>query len=544
MPTLDWIGKKAVIEHHKNIPFRLLKFNKDFSVGNPGNGNLLVQGDNLEALKALLPYYAGQVKCIYADPPYNTGNESWIYNDNVNSPEIQEWLGKVVGREAEDLSRHDKWLCMMYPRLKLLHKLLAEDGAIFISIDDNEQHLLRMLMDEIFGEKNFICNIIWQKKYSPQNDANYFSDMHDFIICYAKNKTNGNGKTGWSRNLLPQTEALKGRYSNIDNDPRGPWKSSDLTVKTYSKEYDYPIETPSGRIVYPTKGRCWMTSQENMKKLIEDNRIWFGKTGNNVPALKRFLSEVQQGIVPTTIWSYQEVGHNQQAKQDIKRMLGNKVMPFDTPKPVALIMKILRIATDKDSIILDSFAGSGTTGHAVLRLNKEDKGNRKFILIEMVPEIMQTITVERLKRAINGYSYTKNNQITEHIEGLGSGFQFCELGTTLFNEIGHINPNVSFENLARHIFFIENGTPLEGKIIDKNPLLSIYNDVAVYLIYNGVLRDKSPQGGNVLTTKTLSELLPHSGLKIIYGTSCRIGQERLKQENIVFKQIPYEVKVN
>ncbi|HBI74000.1 MAG TPA: hypothetical protein DDY59_12550 [Lachnospiraceae bacterium] len=318
VPFLDWYGRKAVENYHHKVPYHLLRCNDQYSVGEPGNGNLLVQGDNLIALKALLPYYAGQVKCIYIDPPYNTGTENWVYNDNVNSPEIREWLGKVVGREAEDLSKHDKWLCMMYPRLQLLRQFLREDGVIFVSIDDNEQHHLRMLLDEIFGTNNFVANIIWQKKYSPQNDASYFSDMHDFILCYAKNK---GSKGGWKRHLLPQTDTIRGRYSNPDNDPRGPWKSADLTVRSYTPEYDYPITTPSGRVAHPARGRCWMTSRENMQKFIDDGRIWFGKNGSNIPSLKKFLSEVQNGVVPSTIWTYQEVGHNQQAKQELKNIL-------------------------------------------------------------------------------------------------------------------------------------------------------------------------------------------------------------------------------
>ena len=241
MPTLDWIGKKAVVNHHREVPYRLVHCDGELSAGDADAGNLLVEGDNLEALKALLPYYAGKVKCIYIDPPYNTGNEGWVYNDNVNSPEIRNWLGKVVGKEAEDLSRHDKWLCMMYPRLRLLREFLREDGVIFVSIDDDEQANLKLSLDELFGRQNFVNNIIWQKKYSPQNDAKWFSDNHDFVVCYAKDKNR------WRPNQLARSQEAINRYKNPDNDPRGVWKPMDLSVKTYNESTDYEITTPSGR---------------------------------------------------------------------------------------------------------------------------------------------------------------------------------------------------------------------------------------------------------------------------------------------------------
>src|SRR6185312_11831310 len=264
MPTLHWIGKEKVVNHHLDIPYHTL--NKEYDFNNPAkkananSDNKIIHADNLLALKSLLPEYEGRIKCIYIDPPYNTGNESWVYNDNVSSPRFKKWLGQVVGKEGEDLTRHDKWLCMMYPRLQLLHKLLSEDGAIFISIDDNEQASLKMIMDEIWGNGNFINNIIWQKKFSPQNDAKYFSDNHDFVICYSKNKTN------WSRNLLVRTDKQNARYKNIDNDDRGVWTSGDVSVKTYSAATDYPITTPSGRIVNPPSGYCWRFSKEKFQE--------------------------------------------------------------------------------------------------------------------------------------------------------------------------------------------------------------------------------------------------------------------------------------
>ena len=314
MPTLHWIGKDKVIKHHHDVPFRVLNHQYTFSHTQGDDSiseNKIIHGDNLEGLKALLPYYEGKIKCIYIDPPYNTGNEGWVYNDNVNDPKIKKWLGKVVGKEAEDLTRHDKWLCMMYPRLKLLHKLLAPDGAIFVSIDDNEQASLKLLMDEIWGGVNFISNIIWEKNYSPRNDAKFFSASHDFIICYAKVRDK------WNRNLLKRTEKQNKMYKNLDNDPRGLWQSDNLTVKTYSKEYDYEIIAPDGRIINPPQNSCWRVSKEKFQRLLNDNRIWFGKDGKNTARLKRFLHEVQDGLVPQTILKRDDVGDSQSAKKDV-----------------------------------------------------------------------------------------------------------------------------------------------------------------------------------------------------------------------------------
>src|ERR1051325_4288949 len=277
MPTLNWMGKEAVRNHHQTVPFRLLRDVPELSTGDPGSGNLIVQGDNLVALKALLPYYAGQVKCIYIDPPYNTGNEGWIYNDNVNSPLIREWLGKAVVKEAEDLSRHDKWLCMMYPRLALLKDFLSEDGAIFISIDDNEVQALRWILDEIFGPRNFVATVIWQKVYSPKNSAKHFSEDHDYIIVYAKKADD------WRPHLVSRNERQDRAYKNPDNDPRGPWKTSDLSARNYYSLGTYLITTPSGRVIErPPQGRYWVVSEEKFNELNADKRIWWGRNGASI----------------------------------------------------------------------------------------------------------------------------------------------------------------------------------------------------------------------------------------------------------------------
>ncbi len=540
MPTLSWIGKEKIVNHDKDVPFRLLRKNKKYSLGK--SENLILEGDNLEALKALMPFYYGKIKCIYIDPPYNTGNEKWVYNDKVNSPKIKEWLGKVVGPEGEDLTRHDKWLCMMYPRLKLLRDLLREDGVIFVSIDDTEHCYLKQILDDIFRPENFVANIIWQKKFSPQNDAKYFSDTHDFIVVYAKKRNSNGEKNGWIRNLLPRTDIMEERYSNLDNDPRGPWSSSDLSVKTYSKEYDYPIKTPSGKIIKPTKGRCWRTSKENLQKLIKDKRIWFGPNGSGVPRIKRFLSEVQAGLVPGTIWMHSEVGHNQEARQVIKEIFPDVEFPFETPKPVRLIKRILQIATSKNDFILDSFAGSGTTGHAVLDLNKEDGGNRKFILVEMEKNIAKNITAERVKRVAKGYSYKKPNGKIEKVAGLGGGFEYVELGESLFDKDGMISESVSFGEMASYVYFTETHTNWD-KNKSKGNYLGEFGENHYFLLFDGI-------GKNVLNRKFLKELkgpffakATKGKKKIIYADKCLLDDEVLEKNQIVFKQIPYQIKV-
>ena len=360
MPTLEWIGKEKVINHHQEVPFRVLDRQYSFDENGQhtednGSENMIIHGDNLDALKALLPRYEGRVKCIYIDPPYNTGNEGWVYNDNVNDPKIKKWLGEVVGKEGEDLSRHDKWLCMMYPRLKLLQKLLAEDGAIFISIDDAEFYNLRSICNEVFGDHNFIATIIWRKNYSPKGTAKHFSEDHDYILVFGKSADI------WLPHKMPRTEKQNKAYKNPDNDPRGPWKSSDLSARNYYSKGVYEIVTPSGRVIEgPPPGSYWRVSKEKFQELDLDHRIWWGKDGNNVPAIKRFLSEVSDGIVPQTYWPYEEVGHTQDAKKEVKSIFAND-MPFDTPKPTRLVERILQIASDADSIILDSLPTPSST---------------------------------------------------------------------------------------------------------------------------------------------------------------------------------------
>ena len=539
MPTLDWIGKKAVLNHHREVPYRLLQCNAELSAGDPDSGNLLVQGDNLLALKALLPYYAGKVKCIYIDPPYNTGNEKWIYNDAVNSPEMQRWLGKVVGAEAEDLSRHDKWLCMMYPRLSLLRDFLTEDGAIFISIDDNEVQNLRAVMDEIFGPQNFIATVIWQKMDSPKNTAIHLSEDHDYIVLYARN-----GEL-WRPNKLKRTEAMIARYKNPDSDPRGPWLLSDLAARNFYAQGRYPITTHKGRIIEgPPAGSYWRVNKERFDELDRDGRIWWGKSGDNRPGIKRFLSEVQSGVVPQTLWLWKDVGSTRHAKQELSEVMSAEASQdlFITPKPTSLVDRILQIATNPDDLILDSFAGSGTTAHAVLAMNFRDGRNRRFVLVEMDDTICRSITGRRLKRVVEGYAPRAASEKAP-ATGLGGGFRYCSLGEPLFDEAGDIRENVNFPDLAAHIYFTETGTPIPKRATGKTPFLGVHDGKAVYLLFNGVLGDKSAKGGNVLTNEVLRHLPNHAGTKVVYGEGCRLGAARLKREGIVFRQIPYEIKV-
>ena len=536
MPTLNWIGKEAVINHHKEVPFRLLDCDPTLSVGEP-DGNLLIEGDNLEALKALLPYYAGKVKCIYIDPPYNTGNERWVYNDNVNSPQIRKWLGKVVGGEGEDLSRHDKWLCMMYPRLKLLWELLSQDGSLWISIDDNENYHLRAALNEILGEHNFVATVIWEKIYSPKSSARHLSANHDYILLYARNADE------WERNLLPRSEKQDKPYRNRDNDPRGRWKPSGLDARNYYSEGTYSITTPSGRVIPgPPKGSYWRVSKEKLEELNADDRIWWGKRGQNVPAIKRFLSEVRGGIVPQTVWPYADVGHTQEAKKEIVRLLPDAAEVFPTPKPTRLIRRILQIATNAGDIVLDSFAGSGTTGHSVLQLNKEDNGERRFILVELESDIARSITSQRLRRVSEGYTWTDQRGNERHEAGLGGGFRYCTLGTTVFRADGVISDGVTWQDLARHIWFAETrnpwpGVPLQAGGCSIETCLGMFNGVAYYLYFNGV-------GVNTFGPAELSELPLDDTSKVVYADTVAVDDAEMDERRVTFKQIPYDVKVD
>ena len=549
MARLEFEGKQHIYAHHMTVPIRPLVPDAAKSLAPPGagtsaapDGNLIIHGDNLLALKSLLPRYEGRVNCVYIDPPYNTGNEGWVYNDKVNSPLMRAWLAENGSVEGEDLLRHDKWLCMMWPRLHLLRDLLADDGVIFISIDDNEQHRLRMLMDEIFGEENFVTNIIWQKKFSPQNDARHFSDNHDFVMVYAKEKS------AWRPNLLPRTDAHNRRFSNPDNDPRGDWSSSGLDVKTYQADYDYPITTPSGRVVNPPGGSCWRYSEDRFNELVADNRIWFGENGGNVPRVKRFLSEVKQGITPLTVWLHTEVGHTQSATQWLNHM----GIPFSNPKPATLLRKIFQIGTGPNDLILDSFAGSGTTAEAVLALNKEDGGNRRFILVEC-EDYADALTAERVRRVIRGVPGAKDAALRE---GLGGSFAYCELGGPIDTEAMLTGEGdlPSYEAFAAYLLHTATGESAgDASLAPKNDdgLFHSTETTDYYLLYEPDVDWLEGEGGilRLSGAKRIRDALEASRTPggrrrkaVVFGVGRYIKQEDLTPMGVEFCQIPYETR--
>ena len=509
MPLLDGLNKSHALKTAARVPFRLLETASSHGdVSGRNNDNWLIQGDNLEALKALLPFFAGRVKCIYIDPPYNTRSAFEHYDDNLE---------------------HSQWLSMIYPRLELLRELLAEDGSIWVSIDDNEAHYLKVVMDEVFGRGNFVTTVIWRKNYSPKSTARHFSEDHDYIVVYAK--------TGerWLPNLMPRTEKQDKAYRNPDNDPRGPWKPGDLSARNYYSLGTYPITTPSGRVIAgPPNAMYWRVSAERLKELDGDDRIWWGKDGSNVPAIKRFLSEVKQGMVPQTWWSYEEVGHTQDAKKEVVALFGEDA--FGTPKPEQLINRILHIATNPGDLVLDSFLGSGTTAAVAHKMG------RRWIGIEM-GEHAQTHCLPRLEKVVAG----EQGGISAAVDWSGGGgFRFFQLGQPVFLAAGGINPEIRFPTLAAWVWYQETRTPLvPPRGNEPTPLLGVHEGTAYYLLYNGILGDRRPQGGNVLTgpvLATLDELAPHAGPRVIYGESCRLSPARLKAHGITFKQIPYDIR--
>lgn len=456
--NFTWHGKAAARRIAQTPSTGTLRPCKEESKNWDTTQNLFIEGDNLEVLKLLQKSYHKQVKMIYIDPPYNTGKE-FIYPDNYqdNLDTYLEYTGqkdsegRKFGTNAETSGRyHTNWLNMMYPRLKLARNLLRDDGVIFISIDDNEVANLRKLCDEIFGEENFVNNIIWQKKYGAANDAKYLSDMHDHILLYCKNKIL------WTPNLFPRPEELNAKYSNPDNDPRGDWYSTNLSVKTYSAKNDYVIKSPAGLEFSPPPSRCWSVTKEKFQELLNDNRIWFGKDGTSRPYLKGFLSEVQDGVVPTTIWSHHDAGHNIGAKSEVRAIFHDTTGLFDTPKPTTLIKRIITMAENKeerDEIFLDFFSGSCTTAHAVIDLNAQDNGSRKFIMVQL-PEpcdenteaykagykTIADIGKERIRRA--GDKIKADNADKDGIENLDIGFKVFKLGST------NIKPwDANFDNL-------------------------------------------------------------------------------------------------
>ena len=503
MPVLQWLTREKDLRAAGRAPFRLLE--EAGRYGDANAQNMLIQGDNLDALKALLPYYAGKVKCIYIDPPYNTRSAFEHYNDNLE---------------------HTQWLSMMYPRLELLREFLSEDGSIWVSCDDNEGHYLKVVMDEVFGRKNFVATIIWEKRKSREN-RRAFSFKHDFVLAYALQKETFES----TRNCLPINEAVKARYKNPDNDPRGDWQSVAITAQAghATPSQFYEITTPRGRKLLPPKGNCWRFTHDKLLALIADNRIWFGEEGNNVPRQKKFLSESEDaGLTPETIWYADEVGTNDTAKRFINSIANSDT--FDTPKPEELLCRILHIATNPSDLVLDSFLGSGTTAAVAHKMG------RRYIGIEMGDHAV-THCVPRLQKVING----EQGGISAAViwQG-GGGFRFYKLGESIFDADGAIRPNITFPLLAAHLWFCETGIPYSGT--GNSPLLGVHEGTAYYLLYNGILGDRRPQGGNVLTRRVLDALPAFDGPKVIYGERNMLSPARLKALNIVFKQTPYDIK--
>ena len=493
--------------------------------------NLIVHGDNLAALKALLPTYHGKVKCVYIDPPYNTGNEGWVYNDKVNSPLMQDWLGRVVDRD--DLTRHDKWCCMMLPRLKLLRELLREDGVIFVSIDDNEVQHLRCLMDEVFGEENFVATIIWHKMDSPKNTARHLSEDHDYVMLYARSATR------WQPNRLPRSEAMLKRYQNPDNDPRGPWLLSDLAARNPYSKGRYSITTPSGKTIKgPPAGSYWRVSREKFRELDDDNRIWWGESGANRPGIKRFLSEVREGVVPQTIWHWKEAGSTRHSKQELREVFesGPGEDAFVTPKPTRLIRRILQVATDPDSIVLDSFAGSGTTAHAILARNREDGGDRRFILVEC-EDYADSLTAERVRRVIDGVPTSKDEALKA---GLGGTFSYFELGRPMRQESlldGSHLP--SWEKLASYIFFTATGQEFDPAETDRETgFVGHTESHDVFLIYKP---DIEKLKSLALSLPVARALPAGSRRKLVFAPTKYLDPDFLHQYRIDFQQLPFQI---
>ncbi len=575
MPSLTWIGKDAVLNHHLDVPYRVLEKKYDFGDGEPGNK--IIHGDNLEALKSLLPEYEGRVKCIYIDPPYNTGNENWIYNDNVNSPKIKKWLGQVVGKESEDLTRHDKWLCMMYPRLKLLQKLLSNDGAIFISIDDNEQANLKLVCDEIFGAGNFVADISWQRTYSIRNDSKGIPSEVEHIVVYSRNPA-------WQPNALPRTIEMDKAYKNPDNDEKGAWMSGSPVAPAAATHQGmvYAIQHPfTGEMIYPSDTACWRYQQDAMldymngwceykledihddeqrakvcgilknevrkevkaivlAKSLEDSqklaqavykrgnwpRFYFTNGGKGGIRRKVYLDGAG-GRITTNFYCFEECGHTDEAKKEIKAIFKGSA-PFDTPKPTRLIERILQIATDKSSIILDSFAGSGTTAHAVLNLNKQDGGNRKFILVEM-EDYAETITAERVRRVIDGYGEGKNA-----VEGTGGSFAYYELGPELLKD-GFINEDVPERTIREYLYYTETNHALPQSNNGHPAHLGNFEGVAYYFLYN---KDET----TTLDATFLASISEKADRYVIYADNCIMPQKFLFDHDITFKKIPRDIR--
>lgn len=551
MPSLDWIGKRAVVNHHREVPTRLLHCDGKLSFGDPDAGNLLVQGDNLEALKALLPYYAGKVKCIYIDPPYNTGNEGWVYNDNVNSPEIRAWLNAVVGKEGEDLSRHDKWLCMMYPRLRILHDFLEEEGVLLCSINDVEFHHLKFILADVFRANNFLATFIWVNEGNIDNQSKIKTN-HEYVVAFCKRERDFRPGAIIDPNINEDSKLRNQKISNtiVKNGPKNP--VSDLVLPAgFPADFDFgtiepnddpsfwpklnaPVRVEGGR----TTESCTLKSGWSSKTQVElfiaarfndiidrkGQKTRFHITRSGAVYVDKDRSEDQSHVLTVLTG----LGTVQEAAAELKAI----GVDFDYPKPVRLVAYLIdALCAEGNALILDSFAGSGTTGHAVGLMNKKDSGNRRFVLVEIDEHIAETVTAKRLRSVASD----ANN-----------GFRYCKLGRPIFDEWGGVNAGVTFADLAAFVFFSDTGSPIPRKASGKTPLLGTFHDRAIYMLFTPeTLGVADETAGNVLTLAVLEALPPPAknwrGPRIVYAEGCTVPADRLAAAGVTFKQMPYQL---
>lgn len=507
MPFLDWVNKNQAKEATREVPYHLLKqesVHGDVSGANADN--LLIQGDNLLALKALIPFYAGRVRCIFIDPPYNTQSAFEHYDDKLE---------------------HSQWLSMMYPRLALLREMLADEGSIWVTVDDNEAHYLKVLMDEVFGRKNFVGNMVWQKRYSRENRT-AIGDAHDHVLVYARSPEAFKA----ARNKLPLGDKQTKIYKNPNNDPRGPWRAVSLSAQGFRPNQMYVITSPTGREHRPPAGSCWKIVESKYHELVAADLIYFGKDGNAVPSRKQFLDGID-GMVPWTWWPHEEAGHNDEAKREVQVLFGADDA-FATPKPERLMQRVLTIASNPGDLVLDSFLGSGTTAAVAHKMG------RRYIGIE-TGDHARSYCLPRLQKVIDG----EQGGISASVEWKGGGgVRFCTLGDPAFDTDGRISTAVKFATLGAYVWHFETGQP--GNLAFDSPMLGVHDGVAYYLLFNGILGDRKPAGGNVLThdvLRAIKEVFPHDGPRVVYGEVSRLGAARLAAEGITFKQIPYDIKM-
>lgn len=525
MPTLEWIGKDKVVNHHQEVPFRIL--DKKYTFNADKSDNMIIHGDNLLALKSLLPQYEGEVDCIYIDPPYNTGNEKWVYNDNVNDPRIKKWLGEIVGSEGEDLSRHDKWLCMMYPRLKLLHKLLSPTGIIFISIDDNELSNLKFICDEIFGKNNMVATICRQAIKGGSRAKN-IKRVHDYVMVYTKDISAMNDFTGFEKEEISleltdeQGFYTKGRELNK-------WGAG--SRREDSPSMYFPIVGPNGEDVYPIRndgsdGR-WRWGKKKMLDAVASGNVIFEKRENGTYIVYEKVRGNKHNTTQFTTW-FENDYINAKGSETLKRIFNTMMANFDYSKPFELIKDLIFMINKPNAVVLDSFAGSGTTAHAVLEMNKQDGGNRKFILVEMM-DYAENITAERVKRVIKGYG-----QGNKSVEGTSGDFSYYELGAHLFKEDGNLNEKVPEEEARKYIYYMETKKTVEVINEDNKYMLGKNNETAYYFYYK---RHET----TTLNHEFLSTIKTKASGYVIYADKCALSKEIMAKYNVVFKKIPRDI---